>query len=114
MTKDELRAVLEGGKHHQVAQAWLASDEAVLQINYGSSKWDEIINPSFTDGYKYRIKPETLRYRVALCRFSSDRVSRLSLSTSSVNTLEAMESLEQTAWFVRWLGDWQEIEVNHA
>jgi hypothetical protein len=107
MTKDDLRALMPGGKNHQVAMDWLASDDAVLQLQtHGGSDWMDISNPLFLISDAYRIKPKTLRYRVAL--FQTRDKDYYIANTDDVRVC--------TAWgkhpeFIRFVTDWQEIEV---
>lgn len=111
MTKDELRAVLPGGKHHEVAKAWAASDDAVLQwrLDERDTSWHDYERfthgKAFTERAFWRIKPKTLRYRAAERRASS--ISRLHFVTNTNDE----NWLVQQCDFVKWLGDWVEVEV---
>ena len=58
--------------------------------------------PPFTEHYEWRIKPETLRYRVAL--FQGEVINAI----TSANDAEEVETYPH---FVRWLHDWQEVEI---
>ena len=101
MTRDELRSVLPGGKHHDVAMKWVADDAAVLQANHGDSEWHETNTPSFIVGREYRIKPQVLRYRVAL----------MSYGLAFASTNDSVTAIINNGNFERWLGDWQEVEA---
>ena len=119
MTKDQLRAVLEGGKHHEVLKVWLADDAAVLQYRYAAiGVWNDYWQTVELDHImELRIKPKTLRYRVALYRTTQTLFLDAPLNelyTTAVNTVTQMRHLETSAGFVRWLCDWQEIEVTNA
>jgi len=54
--------------------------------------------------YKWRIKPNTIRYRVALCKMGAVYWA------SVVNTLEDEDKLEHST-FVKWLTDWIEVDI---
>lgn len=54
---------------------------------------------------EYRIKPKTIKYRVAL--FNSNTVPYTVLYRTESSAYEA----KQHATFIRWLGDWIEVEV---
>lgn len=107
MTREELRAVMQGGKHHEVAKAWLASDDAVLQYRDHRGSWRDhpsLFSAPLCEYYDFRIKPKTLRYRVAL----------LGLTTPYTNTADSTHQecgFAERSDFIRWLGDWQEVEV---
>lgn len=106
MTRDELRSVLPGGKHHDVAMKWVADDAAVLQANHGDSEWHETNTPSFIVGREYRIKPQVLRYRVAIMRNLNN-----TLYPSIADSDLAAETLSGCHHFVKWAGDWRETEL---
>jgi hypothetical protein len=67
---------------------------------------DREVNPLSFPLYTWRIKPEkkVLRYRVALMK---DDV----YYTIACNNLEAEAVWEKEHTFVKWLHDWQEVEV---
>ena len=96
-------------KHCDLIKAW--ADGATIQFKYengdGSGpEWETFKPgeaPSWLPECEYRIKPKTIKYRLYLWQ---DRQG--STFVVSVNTLE---SPEQSKFFVRWLGDWQEVEV---
>ena len=109
-TKDEVRSILPGGKWHEVAMKWVADDAAVLQWAQTTSKhwYDQpphAIDP-FCDGYQWRIKPQVLRYRVALWKASKSSPSYLTV----IDQQDIADAHEQSPLFVRWLGGWQEAE----
>lgn len=108
-TKDEVRSILPGGKWHEVAMKWVADDAAVLQWAQTTSKhwYDQpphAIDP-FCDGYQWRIKPQVLRYRVAL--FHGNKGGYVNIAERE----ETAESWAKHPDFIRWLGDWQEAEL---
>ena len=81
--------------------------KAVQGRKVGQSDWQNRVDWQFeTDLIEYRIKPEMLRFRVAL--FNSGFGHSFIVASSEVSefTLEATN-----ANFVRWLGDWQEVEA---
>lgn len=106
MTKDELRSVLPGGKNHEVATKWANDDKAVLQArcNPAESFYD-VRTPNFRPELEWRIKPEVLKYRVALMRNSSRPYINLAYTASDEMFVKASHA------FVKWVSDWQEVEV---
>ena len=118
MTKSELRAVLPGGVHHEVAKVWAASDDAVLQCAFkGASRWDTVDKSSAIYPFElsvgsgelaWRIKPKTLRYRVAL--FSGSCFPGGHSFGFAYSGSEAA-AMALRAGFSRWVSDWQEVEV---
>ena len=111
MTKDELRAVLEGGKHHDVIKVWLADEAAVLQLRYPNGGiWNDYWDTGPLDHImELRIKPEILRYRVANFAYPNCE-PYLCFATTELHIKHFPENRN----FVHWLGDWQEIEVTNA
>ena len=107
MTRDELRSVLPGGKWHEVAMKWAADPAAVLQCwGISSQSWLDTKVPTFAIGKPYRIKPQVLRYRVALWKASKSSPSYLTV----IDQQDIADAHEQSPLFVRWLGGWQEAE----
>ena len=110
MTKDELRSVLPGGKNHEVAMKWLNDDKAVLQwrdpaFQEGFQTITSTGCPNFKPILEWRIKPEVLRYRVALMMNSSRSYIYLAYTASDEMFVKASDA------FVKWVSDWQEVEV---
>lgn len=58
------------------------------------------------EGHEYRIKPKTLRYRVALFRDPEGRCW-----TWVAETEEHAERITRAEPFFRWATDWVEVEV---
>ena len=111
MTRDELRAVLEGGKHDEVLKAWLADDKVILQWRYGpNGAWCDYHEVSKIERLmELRIKPKALQYRVALFAYPNCE-PYLCFATTELH----IKNFPENRNFAHWLGDWQEIEVNHA
>lgn len=62
--------------------------------------------------YDYRVKPETIRYRVALIRNTSALYSSVRFYPTAVLYEEQQcDDREKCDSFVRGLTDWQEVEV---
>lgn len=91
-------------KHSETIKAW--ADGADVQVLV-AGLWIDTECPTWHKDCKYRIKPQTLKYRVAL--FSSIRGEKY-IVTASTPTL-APEGFERDAGFIRWLTDWVEVEV---
>lgn len=103
MSAEELRNYRQTGrtphKHAELIKAW--ADGATIQWrNTYNPDWADITYPSWnTENWvEYRIKPKTIKYRLYLNRYG--RV------TAWGNTTQ-----DPTYSFIKWLGDWQEVEV---
>ena len=91
-------------KHCDLIKAWADGAEIQQRHPVDPTYWENIGKfPSWSDNMEYRIKPNTIKYRLYLWQDS-----RGSAFVVSVNELEEPE---QSKFFVRWLGDWQEVEV---
>jgi hypothetical protein len=90
-------------KHAELIKAW--ADGAEIQQRYDSIKeWQAIGQfPSWAENFEYRIKPNTVRYRLCLIDSYKPRVH-------VINYLQD-EGIEKCNSFICWLGDWQEVEV---
>lgn len=93
-------------KHCELIKAW--ADGAEIQVkDPNTDKWSPLREyPIWYEDMKYRIKPQTIRYRVALLRYDGGRVM-----TCNAETEVQEKSLREWHEFVRWLTDWIEVEV---
>ena len=97
--------------HDELVRAWL--DGKTLQYLDGDV-WIDIPNANVADKlphlYRkqdcYRIKPVTVRYRVALLKFTDPRDGYYTLAADS---LQEERELSDRNDFVRWLTDWTEV-----
>ena len=96
-------------KHCDLIKAWADGAEIQQRHPVDPTKWEEISKyPSWSDGMEYRIKPKTIKYRNFLwySQFSARLV--VSLCTYEENKREPRENWKN---FIKWLGNWQEVEV---
>lgn len=93
-------------KHADVIIAW-AEGKNVQVWDEINDMWDDLTveAPTFMSK-KYRIKPPTKKYRVALCRFTHSD----SAYTCTADTAEVADRYERDCAFIRWLTDWVEYE----
>jgi len=96
---------LKPHKHAFFIKAW--ADGLHVQKRYiYRPEWGEIAEyPSWTDEYEYRIKPKTIKYRNALM------MGGKGFDGYVISCNQNPERIEQNEWFIKWLGDWQEVEV---
>lgn len=95
--------------HDALVRAWL-DGKAVQFFDSAKSLWIDMDRahradkmPHFyREGTDYRIKPETVRYRVALMD---------NRSTLTADNLQEERTLFAQPSFVRWLTDWIEAPV---
>lgn len=91
-------------KHCEVIKAW--ADGAEIQVKV-SGTWSTIVSyPIWYEDLEYRIKPPTIRYRVALINKSGNGIE-----TTTVDTPHEEQCVQGWAEFVDWLTDWVEVEV---
>ena len=91
-------------KHAALIKAW--ADGAEIQeksVDHGA--WVSVNYPVWYNSMEYRIKPKTIRYRTYLY-FSYGKYTIAVVYTTS----EASNCSSHTS-FVKWLGDWVEVEV---
>ena len=101
-------------KHAELIKAW--ADGAEIQVKGGGHFtddpiWMDIEHPSWRDGIDYRIKPKTIKYRNFLW---SPQLSFIpNKKVVCVCSKQEHEEYPRDRWvgFVKWLGDWQEAEV---
>jgi hypothetical protein len=79
--------------------------------SYGCIEWTDIAartTPSWHNDYEYRTKPVIIKYRTFLWFSKSCRKPVVSVVTDCGQEREPRECWEG---FIRWIGDWQEVEV---
>lgn len=91
-------------KHHDLIEAKKNDQSIDIQVEL-CGYWIEVTNPSFDEDLNYRIKPKTpitpgkLRFRRYLDIGNNIRLVAIDASFRSD--------------FVRWLGDWEEMDIDH-
>lgn len=92
--------------HAEVIKAW--ADGAQVQIKGPVGEWYDFVSsrPSWIVTSEYRVKPETLRYRVALFKREGD-----GYFVNDTTDQEQADRWGGYGHFIRWLTDWVEVEV---
>ena len=92
-------------KHADVIIAWAEGKDVQIWDSI-NKRWVDLVlaDPNFRAD-KYRIKPITSNYRVALLLNDDNEPY-----TVSVNNQDSADIIEQRTDFVRWLTDWIEYE----
>jgi len=90
-------------KHADLIKQW--ADGAEVQFKYKTTGlWTDTKEPRWVVNTEYRLKPETVKYRLYLYKYQED----LSVVSCVSGRQEIAQALKG---FVRWLSDWQEVEV---
>lgn len=97
--------------HAECIKAW--ADGVAIQILNYNGLWLDLPPPAdagscphFWPAKKYRVKPETVKYRLALRDAGVDG-KKIVLPYAP----EQYQSVERSPHFIRWLGEEQEVEV---
>lgn len=98
-----MREVRKPHKHAEVIKKW--ADGEKIQVSAGRGPWMHVDKPHWSLDQEYRVKPEIIKFRVALCQGSHDRYLMIQEECD-----ENPES--RSCGFIKWLTDWQEVEVN--
>lgn len=87
-------------KHAAAIKAWADGAQIQWRPGYGVP-WSDDDDPRWFAYCEYRAKPSTVRYRLAL------------FQGYAVTTRDAVVAgrWERDSTFVRWLSDWQDVEV---
>lgn len=84
-----------------------AAGKAVQGRFVGAKSWlDQTVWDFDQLNGEFRIKPETMRYRIALMRAPNG--GQYTVTADDESELEIAEGLSE---FVKWVGDWQEVEA---
>jgi hypothetical protein len=92
-------------KHAEVIKAWADGASIQCKITDYSNDWFDCELPTFSLTRLYRVKPETIKYRVALLEDG-----RGTLSTATWDERD-LGRVNENSRFVKWLTDWVEVEV---
>ena len=88
----------------KIIQYWCIRDLVWLD-------WDlDDVAPLFHPDREYRVKPEIIRYRTFLLKSTFDGSSRPYVWNVREED-DKDDPREEWPQFVRWLGDWQEVEI---
>lgn len=98
--------------HDELVRAWL--DGKTIQFRERDDIWLDMDGPDvatkmphfYRHGTQYRIKPVTIRYRVAMMK-----VGNGGLFNRSASCLTDEREIERDEKFVRWITDWIEVVV---
>lgn len=98
-------------KHAALIKAWADDTSITLQCRAPragrlDTQWATINNPegpTWNEGLEYRIKPKKIKYRNYLWRCGASRAFHVSTVY--------IDSAINNGLFIKWLGDWQEVEV---
>ena len=101
-------------KYCEVIKAW-ADGKTIQQQNISQcnglwSNWYGVggETPDFGSEFlKWRIKPETIKYRVALMKSETTDGYWFEVVNLHITALE----LEEDVFFVKWITDWIEVEI---
>lgn len=93
--------------HHDVIIEWAKG--ATIQYSNGiHNKWRDCpYEPTWSLTTKYRVKPATKKYRVALMALRA--TGKLYTITADASDMESYLNTHKE--FIRWLTDWIEYEV---
>lgn len=93
-------------KYAAVIHAW--ADGKAVQWKTGTNAWHDDECPSFAPDIEWRIKPDALRYRVALFHFEGDLSA---FYTATADNEQQAAALSQDTCFLGWKTDWVEYEA---
>ena len=92
-------------KHAALIKAW--ADGAEIQYQYSPDcEWVDKTTPEWCPQNKYRIKPKTIKYRLYVYkRYGEELCVHICVDPTLVYSFEGSPT------FVKWLGDWQVVEI---
>ncbi len=101
-------------KHAEAIKAW--ADGASIECRCRPDQpwngdWMEGQDPMWDTAFEYRVKPNTIQYRLALRRISNTDGSLYEYTITAAANKDLAHGMEGWGSFVRWLGDWVEVEL---
>lgn len=91
---------------HKHADLMIAkANDKTLQIQHkDGDMWFDVTNPAFHENIQYRIKPKTKTVRFRNFRHNQPGCLGIGLTDNPHE--------EDIAYFIEWIGDWQEVEID--
>lgn len=93
-------------KHADLIHAW--AEGAIIQLEIYPNTWTDCLDntPLWRSVVNYRIKPtkKVIKFRNYLTKFGA-------ILTYQSDSSLLPESIEENKDFVKWVGDWRQIEV---
>lgn len=92
-------------KHAELIKKWADDTSLKIEFTYNNLDWRYDVDPYWDELAKYRIKPEVIRYRLALVK---------------PNLIVAIDNTDQeityknSPVFKKWLTDWVEVELDEG
>ncbi len=97
-------------KHYEAIVAWAEGKTIQVASSHGEN-WATITRPEWMVDLRYRVKPETLKYRRWLAQFTFSEPSYRVLVCHEGN-IHTPEMIEKDNSFIRWIDtDWIEAEI---
>lgn len=97
-------------QHYDAIVAWAAGKP--IQFRDSTGVWLSVTTPTWQPGYEYRVKPAGAKYRLYLFQRQHDMwVTKAGHMVYTCCRPEDEKFVETLNGFVRWLGDWKEVEV---
>ena len=93
----------------EVVAAWADGAEIQYRRDDDEAAWQDQSHPFLLYKLSWRVKPQTIRYRVGLMSGALGRYTLVVDDEGRANLTEA--EVNSYKDFVRWLTDWQEVEV---
>lgn len=89
--------------HADIIHAWAEGKK--IQVSTDTISWMDVPASPRWSGRFYRIKPNTIKFRNYLYKSSSENSLVYIATDKSTN-------LENSPYFIKWIGDWQEVEID--
>lgn len=98
-------------KHRDLIKAW--ADGAIIEYYRVGFGWEECSfnTPYWLPETNYRIKPKTIKYRNFLWEQQCGLTPGKKIVCICSEQENQYESREKWLGFIKWLGNWQEVEV---
>ena len=99
-------------KHKDMIIAWAKGAQIQFQAE-GMENWEDIIEPSWHENCKYRIKPEPKEsihtFRIGVGSFDDE-----TFYTFTADSVEEEQAFQSEPDFIGWITDWEPILLMKA
>ena len=95
--------------HADEIHAWAEGKQIQVKIDSPKSSWQDCENPTWNTSLMYRVKPETIKYRLYSCYLYGRGTKVLCWTSDFAGT---QKEVETTPSFIKWIAPEMEIELD--
>jgi len=95
-------------KHADIIHAWAEGNQIQVR-DLPNKPWIDLVLELRWNANYYRVKPKTIKFKSYLWKHKTGAIGIYAAQSTDTNKLAR---LPQSEHFVKWVGDWQEVEID--